>query len=136
MSLGERTEQAGIVAEPGIGNFQPIQIGRVHDVLAHGLLDGIHDQVAAEGYTAAEDDDGWIEDVQEVGGGLTDEGAGAGKGFFRQCIAFVGSLGDAASGESGLAFEERFAAGGDLLADISHDGRSGSDRLQVTANTA
>ncbi len=26
VGLGERTEQAGIIAEPGIGNFQPIQI--------------------------------------------------------------------------------------------------------------
>ncbi len=136
MGLGERAEQAGVVAEPGGGDLEAVKVGRGHDVAAHGGFDGIQDQVAAEGDPAAEDDDGGVEDMEEIRRGLADKGTGTDEGFFCKGVAFPGGFGDRPGGEGGLALQERVAAFIHLLADVFDDGRTGGNGFKMTADAA
>jgi len=51
VSLRQRAEQAGIIAQPGGGYLQTLQIGSIHDMPAHRIFNRVKQERAAEGYT-------------------------------------------------------------------------------------
>ncbi len=105
--LSEGAEQPSIIAQLSSCDLQAIQIRFIHDVMFHGFFDRIKDQPTTPRYTTTEDDNGWIEDVQEFCHCLTDKATSADEGFFSHFVALFGGLCHLASADLRCGAEDR-----------------------------